>query len=325
MAEPEVTGSKDLLRSFYYLYDKSPSFREIISDAQWQKRRISKIEMVWVEGPTYRDYYPNKPPPFVATSRLVGEDSNRTWRIEFNRHLMGKINENPESEGLDRHGRPMKLEEMIAHEVAHFLVPAATVGAMIAGTNEREYAVVHMVNGIRRDLRLRQRRLTDPDDLKHNYQRAYHYNEEWDDERYNEEQNIHRTTGWRAHLKLAPDNYRTGPLGDGSTTHSLSDKTVDKQFDVAEQRVQSPGSFQSAEPQSTAGNQPDIQKVKRAPLPLDPTVHRLMSGDLSALDPENRPFSPNLLRMLMGGRAHRVKGATRLHDIARPQGNRFER
>ena len=97
MAEPEVTGSKDLLRSFYYLYDKSPSFREIISDAQWQKRRISKIEMVWVEGPTYRDYYPNKPPPFVATSRLVGEDSNRTWRIEFNRHLMGKINENPDS------------------------------------------------------------------------------------------------------------------------------------------------------------------------------------------------------------------------------------
>ena len=26
----------------------------------------------------------------------------------------------------------------------------------------------------------------------------------------------------------------------------------------------------------------------------------------------------------MGGRVHRVKGATRFHDIARPQGNRFE-
>ena len=60
-------------------------------------------------------------------------------------------------------------------------------------------------------------------------------------------------------------------------------------------------------------------------LPLTPTMRRLMSGDLSALDAENRPFSPNLLRMLMGGRAHRVKGATRLDDIARPQGNRFER
>ena len=60
-------------------------------------------------------------------------------------------------------------------------------------------------------------------------------------------------------------------------------------------------------------------------LHLTPTMRRLMSGDLSALDPQNRPFSPNLLRMLMGGRAHRVKGATRLHDIARPQGNRFER
>ena len=59
-------------------------------------------------------------------------------------------------------------------------------------------------------------------------------------------------------------------------------------------------------------------------LHLTPTMRRLMSGDLSALDPENRPFSPNLLRMLMGGRAHPVKGATRLHDIARPRPNRFE-
>ena len=59
-------------------------------------------------------------------------------------------------------------------------------------------------------------------------------------------------------------------------------------------------------------------------LHLTPTMRRLMSGDLSALDPENRPFSPNLLRMLMGGRAHRVKGAVRLHDIARPRPNRFE-
>ena len=60
-------------------------------------------------------------------------------------------------------------------------------------------------------------------------------------------------------------------------------------------------------------------------LHLTPTMRRLMSGDLSALDPQNRPFSPNLLRMLMGGRAHRVKGATRLHDIARPQGKRIGR
>ena len=72
----------------------------------------------------------------------------------------------------------------------------------------------------------------------------------------------------------------------------------------------------------TPGRQQQLKDSRQ--LHLNPTMRRLMSGDLSALDPENRPFSPNLLRLLMGGRAHRVKGATRLHDIARPQGNRFE-
>ncbi|WP_169054230.1 hypothetical protein [Nitratireductor sp. XY-223] len=52
MADPEITGSKDLLRSFHYLYDKSPSFRNILSDPKWQKRRFKNIELVWVEGPT---------------------------------------------------------------------------------------------------------------------------------------------------------------------------------------------------------------------------------------------------------------------------------
>ncbi|WP_136661863.1 hypothetical protein [Nitratireductor sp. XY-223] len=66
-------------------------------------------------------------------------------------------------------------------------------------------------------------------------------------------------------------------------------------------------------------------RVQRPKLGLDPNLHRLLSGDLSALDPKNRPFSPNLLRMLMGGTVPRVKGATRLHDIARPPANRFGR
>lgn len=63
--------------------------------------------------------------------------------------------------------------------------------------------------------------------------------------------------------------------------------------------------------------------AQKQKLGLDPTVHRLLSGDLSALDPENGPFSPNLLRLLMGGKVPRVKGATRLEDIAKQPSNRF--
>ena len=67
------------------------------------------------------------------------------------------------------------------------------------------------------------------------------------------------------------------------------------------------------------------QSRRNVRLGLNPTVHRLLSGDRTALDPENGPFSPNLLRMLMGGKVPRVKGATRLHDIARPPANRIGR
>ncbi|WP_136661712.1 hypothetical protein [Nitratireductor sp. XY-223] len=76
-------------------------------------------------------------------------------------------------------------------------------------------------------------------------------------------------------------------------------------------------------PTPLASNGEKTGRVQK--LGLDPNLHRLLSGDLSALDPKNRPFSPNLLRMLMGGKVPRVKGATRLHDIARPPATRFGR
>ena len=62
----------------------------------------------------------------------------------------------------------------------------------------------------------------------------------------------------------------------------------------------------------------------RPRLGLTPDMQRLLSGDLTVLDPKNKRFSPNMLRFMMGGEVPRVKGATRLHDIARPQGDRFE-
>ncbi|MDA4847147.1 hypothetical protein [Hoeflea poritis] len=62
----------------------------------------------------------------------------------------------------------------------------------------------------------------------------------------------------------------------------------------------------------------------RPRLGLTPDMQRLLSGDLTVLDPKNKRFSPNMLRFMMGGEVPRVKGATRLHDIARPQSDRFE-
>ena len=66
------------------------------------------------------------------------------------------------------------------------------------------------------------------------------------------------------------------------------------------------------------------QGQKRPRLGLHPDMQRLLSGDLTVLDPKNNRFSPNMLRFMMGGEVPRVKGATRLHDIARPQADRFE-
>ena len=66
------------------------------------------------------------------------------------------------------------------------------------------------------------------------------------------------------------------------------------------------------------------QGQNRPRLGLTPDMQRLLSGDLTVLDPKNKRFSPNMLRLLMGGKVPRVKGATRLHDIARPQTDRFE-
>ena len=325
MAEPEVSGSKDLLRSFYYLYDKSPKFKKLFSNPRWQRRSVKKIEMVWVEGPTYRHYRGrSKPAPFVAASRLVGEDDNRIWRIEFNRHLMGQINENPRAEPPLKHVRPMTLEEIIAHEMAHFLFPAPTVGAQIAAKNELEVAVVERVNEIRRDLKLRERRITDPKDLKHRFQRAYHYNVEWDDDLQDDKENVHRTTGWRAHPFLAPRNYRTGPLD----SQPDNDRPQDK-FPAIDNPANRPdtksvagldGSRTNESSGRKASSSPSRTSQRRVP---NSTMHRLMSGDLSALDPQSGPFSPNLLRLLMGGNVPRVKGAARLEDIARPPAGRI--
>ncbi|MCY6380975.1 cell wall hydrolase [Hoeflea prorocentri] len=94
--------------------------------------------------------------------------------------------------------------------------------------------------------------------------------------------------------------------------------------DAAQQQSQAQNLKEALDAQSAADARLNVLKVRKAPLPLNPTIRRLMSGDPSALAPENRPFSPNLLRLLMGGRAHPVKGAARLHDIARPRPNRFE-
>ena len=109
---------------------------------------------------------------------------------------------------------------------------------------------------------------------------------------------------------------KEGPLR-GVSFHSRPNAENDE--------VNDPISVDSYSDASDRKNEALRQPTNPRRLYLTPTMRRLMSGDLSALNPENRPFSPNLLRMLMGGRAHRVKGATRLHDIARPQGNRFER
>ena len=96
------------------------------------------------------------------------------------------------------------------------------------------------------------------------------------------------------------------------------EQTFKDYFKANAERVQ-----QEASPITRDGQQ--TETVQKQNLGLDPTMHRLLSGDLSALDPENGPFSPNLLRMLMGGKVPRVKGATRLEDIARPSANRVGR
>ncbi|WP_136659170.1 hypothetical protein [Nitratireductor sp. XY-223] len=266
--------------------------------------------------------------------------------MEINRHLMGQIRELADEDlplndenSLVNHVRPMTLEETIAHEMAHTLYPAGTIGEMIAKSKEREVPVVEKVNEIRRDLRLRKRRIKDPKNLQHIFQRAYHYNVEWDDINYTEEENIHRTTGWRAHPVLAPDNY-VGKLwkrrGEGGSAGEVQPETRSKsptergQEPVSEKLGEGFGDRTDGVNATRGGELPQTgigPEAKPEPprLRLDPTVHRLLSGDLSALDPENGPFSPNLLRMLMGGKVPRVKGATRLHDIARPPANRFGR
>lgn len=76
--------------------------------------------------------------------------------------------------------------------------------------------------------------------------------------------------------------------------------------------------FKSAKPDIAGLNR------KRPPLPLKPNMHRLLSGDLSAISSKDNPFSARELRFLMGGKVPRVKGATRLHDIARPRPDRFD-
>ena len=96
------------------------------------------------------------------------------------------------------------------------------------------------------------------------------------------------------------------------------EQTFKDYFKANAKRVQ-----QEATPIAKGGA--EFGTAQKQKLGLDPTVHRLLSGDLSALDPENGPFSPNLLRLLMGGRVPRVKGATRLEDIAKQPANRFGR
>ena len=125
---------------------------------------------------------------------------------------------------------------------------------------------------------------------------------------------------------------RIGPQGDTGLAkygmplieQGLSDTSTGNQVPIAGQEVSAESA--PADPIADIIEEDAAQRpTNPRRLPLTPTMRRLMSGDLSALDAENRPFSPNLLRMLMGGRARPVKGATRLYDIARPQGNRFER
>ncbi|WP_136659173.1 hypothetical protein [Nitratireductor sp. XY-223] len=89
MADPEITGSKDLLRSCYYLYDKSEKFRKIFNDPEWKKRNFKKIELIWRNGPR-NPYAPNS---YAASARLVGDGPDRTWRIEVNWNLMGRISD----------------------------------------------------------------------------------------------------------------------------------------------------------------------------------------------------------------------------------------
>ena len=67
----------------------------------------------------------------------------------------------------------------------------------------------------------------------------------------------------------------------------------DQNFDHVKMLFEGPGkklTYKNSEFESLA------QPKNPRRLHFTPTMRRLMSGDLSALDPENRPFSPNLLR-----------------------------
>ncbi|WP_136661861.1 hypothetical protein [Nitratireductor sp. XY-223] len=55
------------------------------------------------------------------------------------------------------------------------------------------------------------------------------------------------------------------------------------------------------------------------------STKRLLSGDLTRLGSDSRPYLPNHFRLLPPSLVPQVKGATRLEDIARPPANRFDR
>ncbi|MDA4843980.1 hypothetical protein [Hoeflea poritis] len=55
------------------------------------------------------------------------------------------------------------------------------------------------------------------------------------------------------------------------------------------------------------------------------STKRLLSGDLTRLGSDRRPYLPNHLRLLPPSLVPQVKGSTRLEDIARPPANRFGR
>ena len=143
-----------------------------------------------------------------------------------------------------------------------------------------------------------------------------------------------RLTGARGRLELGEDNFdheskNIPPLVSVGVHAAVGDH---QNYEKVKMLFEGPGkelTFGNFDPDKNIGKvqgQSDSLGLQRQPsLQLDPTVHRLLSGDLSALDPEKGPFSPNLLRMLMGGKVPRVKGAIRLHDIARPPANRFDR
>lgn len=72
---------------------------------------------------------------------------------------------------------------------------------------------------------------------------------------------------------------------------------------------------------SVANQEPDDRQRETSHPPstlrLRPEIHRLLSGRLKPEDLRGGRVSPNMLRLLMGGTVPRVKGATRLVDIAK--------